>query len=204
MAQIYKITNRINNKVYIGKTEICYIKRFNEHCREYAKDRNEKRPLYNAMKKYGIENFNVELLIETDTPEQDEIRLIKEYNSYISGYNATLGGDGKKYLDLDVDSIIDEYVNGALEYVKEIAIKYNVHPDTITSLLKNKGVEIKHPKELDKKPVGRFDKDTNQLLECYDCSHNAGKSLGKVNGSHINSCALGKRKTAYGFIWKFI
>jgi len=54
------------------------------------------------MRKYGIEHFHIELIEETDNPEEREIYWIKQYNSYGSaGYNATLGGDGKKYIDRD-------------------------------------------------------------------------------------------------------
>ena len=55
MAYIYKITNDINDKIYIGKTNFSIEKRFQEHCKDAFRKRNEKRPLYNAMKKYGIE-----------------------------------------------------------------------------------------------------------------------------------------------------
>lgn len=51
MAFIYKITNDINQKVYIGKTEREVEERFKEHCRAYRQERYEKRPLYAAMKK---------------------------------------------------------------------------------------------------------------------------------------------------------
>lgn len=60
MAYIYKIVNKINGKIYIGKTLKTIQERFNEHCNDYKKDRNEKRPLYSAMNKYGIENFYIE------------------------------------------------------------------------------------------------------------------------------------------------
>lgn len=53
------------------------------------------------MKKYGIEHFHVELIEETDSPEEREQYWIKFYNSYGDGYNATMGGDSKKYIDYD-------------------------------------------------------------------------------------------------------
>lgn len=64
MAFIYKITNLINGKSYIGKTSFSIKKRFKEHQRDAFRDRNEKRPLYSAMRKYGIENFTVEQVEE--------------------------------------------------------------------------------------------------------------------------------------------
>ena len=60
MSYIYKITNDINNKVYVGKTNLTIEKRFREHCTDSKKFTIEKRPLYNAMNKYGIEHFHIE------------------------------------------------------------------------------------------------------------------------------------------------
>lgn len=56
MPYIYLITNDINNHQYIGKTEYSDIqKRFKEHYKESKKSRTEQRPLYRAIRKYGIE-----------------------------------------------------------------------------------------------------------------------------------------------------
>ena len=57
---IYKITNDINDKVYIGKTTLSSVEdRFQEHLKDSQRVRFEKRPLYNAISKYGIENFHI-------------------------------------------------------------------------------------------------------------------------------------------------
>ena len=78
MAYIYQIINDINQKVYIGKTEFSIEERFKEHCRDAFKDRNENRPLYAAMRKYGIEHFHIELIEETQEPEEREIYWIEQ------------------------------------------------------------------------------------------------------------------------------
>ena len=102
MAYIYQITNTINGKIYIGKTEATIEERFKEHCKDAFSRNKEKRPLYAAMRKYGIHNFKVELIEETDRPNEREIYWIEQKRSFKNGYNATLGGDGKRYLDYDV------------------------------------------------------------------------------------------------------
>lgn len=92
---IYKITNTIDNKVYIGKTTDI-DRRWKAHVREYEKYNN--RYLYRAMNKHGIANFHLEVL-ETNIPnemiDEYEIRYIKLYNSKSpNGYNMTDGGEG--------------------------------------------------------------------------------------------------------------
>lgn len=46
MPYIYKITNDVNQKIYVGKTESSIEKRFREHCKDAFKEHSEKRPLW--------------------------------------------------------------------------------------------------------------------------------------------------------------
>ena len=94
MAYIYQIVNDINQKIYIGKTEFSIEKRFKEHCQDAFRERNEKRPLYAAMRKYGIENFHIELIEETDNPVEREIYWISTLQTRTKGYNILPGGAG--------------------------------------------------------------------------------------------------------------
>ena len=71
MAYIYIITNIINNKQYVGKTSKDIQRRFNEHISK-SKDENNIQPLYRAIRKYGIENFSLELLEECSLEESSE------------------------------------------------------------------------------------------------------------------------------------
>lgn len=102
MSYIYKITNNINGKIYIGKTSNTIEQRFKRHCLDSLK--YKERPLYRAFNKYGISNFSIEQ-IEECSPEQAsdrEIYWIEYFGSFKYGYNATKGGDGKTYLDYDL------------------------------------------------------------------------------------------------------
>lgn len=58
MGYIYKITNNINQKIYIGKTSQSIDKRFRSHINNARNHIN--RYLYDAMNKYGYENFTIE------------------------------------------------------------------------------------------------------------------------------------------------
>lgn len=97
MGFIYKITNNINNKIYIGKTKYTIEKRFNGHIKR-AEHNDRNYPLYNAMNKYGIENFSISVIEECseDLLNEREKFWISKFNSTDReiGYNLTLGGEG--------------------------------------------------------------------------------------------------------------
>lgn len=96
MGFVYKITNDINNKVYIGITTNTLQNRWKQHLITRWQNKTEKRPLYAAMNKYGVEHFSISLVEEVDNKllAQREQFWIQQYDSYFHGYNATLGGDG--------------------------------------------------------------------------------------------------------------
>ena len=98
---VYCISNKINSHQYVGKTIRNIQERFLEHCKDSQKEKCENRPLYQAMRKYGIENFYVFLLEETEISnlEEREQFWINELDTYKNGYNATRGGDGKILYD---------------------------------------------------------------------------------------------------------
>lgn len=97
MFYIYKITNNINNKCYIGKT-VNTSRRFSDHKRlafSTNKDHKEyEKTLYRAFRKYGLENFTFEILEITDYPNERENYWIEFYDSINNGYNEGLGGLG--------------------------------------------------------------------------------------------------------------
>lgn len=213
MAYIYQITNDINGKIYIGKTEKSIEKRWKEHCSDYQKERCKDRPLYRAINKYGIEHFHIELLEETDNPSEREIFWIEKKQSFKNGYNATLGGDGKRYLDYDL--IYSTYE--VLQNATEVAKKLNISVDSVYIVIHQRGGVLKTAqtinKELFSKAVKMFDKKTNEYIQSFSSLTEASQYLidnnltssVKVKGisTHIRECANGIRKSAYGFIWKW-
>lgn len=106
MAFIYKIENINNNKCYIGWTSKSVDFRWNEHKSDAIKIRDN-RKFYNAIRKYGVDSWNVTTLCEVDSKEialKKEIEYIQLYNSYYNGYNATLGGDGNNGIIMSKES----------------------------------------------------------------------------------------------------
>lgn len=92
MIGIYKITNKVNGKCYIGQS-IHIKKRFQEHIKSKFNT-----PLCKAFKKYGIDNFTFEVIEECEEKKlnEREIYYIKFFHSCVDeyGYNLTYGGDG--------------------------------------------------------------------------------------------------------------
>ena len=97
MGYIYKIINKITNKCYIGETKKPNpLLRWNEHKSKIQKGIGCP-ALQDAVKKYGIENFNFEVLIICFDEDRYkyEMEYIKKYNTMApNGYNLTPGGEG--------------------------------------------------------------------------------------------------------------
>lgn len=117
---IYKITNKINNKIYIGQV---YNKTIYDRFARHIKEASETHPIIldRAIYKYGSENFIIEQIDEaTSLPElnEKEIYWIKYYNSTNKniGYNLTPGGNGgNTYLNKTEDELkqIKEKISNA-------------------------------------------------------------------------------------------
>lgn len=208
MAYIYQITNDINGKVYIGKTERSIQERWNEHCRDRDKEEYKNRPLYRAMNKYGIKHFHIELIEETLNPEERETYWIEQKRSFKNGYNATLGGDGKHYLDYDL--IIATYKE--VKNVYEVARVLNCNSDSVYKVLKSHNIDIISTLEVNQQKSGiiinQYDLDNN-YIQSFPSLKSAARALEKITAtsrgasSHIADVCKGKRKTAYGYKWRF-
>lgn len=105
---IYKITNKKDQKVYIGQTDNP-VRRKAEHLHD-AQNRPGNRHLYRAMNKHGINNFSFEVLKEVDYQlmNEEEIKTIKEYDSFNNGYNLTSGGDNNEHKRVYTDEEVIE------------------------------------------------------------------------------------------------
>lgn len=101
MIGIYKYENKINHKCYIGQSIDIERRQYNHKSSVYndkANDYNSQ--FHQAVRKYGFDNFNYEIIAILSPEEyskelldQMEKFFIKYYNSYTNGYNATPGGD---------------------------------------------------------------------------------------------------------------
>lgn len=211
MAYIYQITNDINGKIYIGKTEFSIEKRFKEHCQDAFRDRNEKRPLYAAMRKYGIEHFHIELIEETDNPEEREVFWIENKRSFKNGYNATIGGDGKKYIDYDL--VISTYKE--IKSITDTAKALNISADSVSNILHQNNISIISSSEVN---LNKYGKITNmyslegEFLKSFSSTNEAAQYMIDNNltnckkttiKQHITEVCTGRRSTAAKYKWKY-
>lgn len=175
---IYKITNLVNNKVYIGQTTkprgfkdrypnkgtgIERVYRYHKKNKNRGDGYNIK--LFRAIEKYGFENFVVDEVFDTaqtqEELDQKEIDYIKQYDSFHNGYNNTDGGGGTKGT---------KALSG-----KECPVSRSVYQISLDG----------------------------KLLKKWDCISDVSKELG-IDSSKISCVCRGQRATAQGFVWVYV
>ena len=171
---IYKITNKVNGKSYIGQTRYTVEFRWRQH--QHKKDNVY---FHNAIHKYGVDNFIVETLEECDYKDLNsrEIFYIAKYNTFKNGYNLTIGGDGNRRLLLDdkYEEIKELYLSGFSS--NKIATLYQVDKASIVKILKQLGIKLRSNKlNINNKEFQELVKDyqtgysLKELAKRYDCS----------------------------------
>lgn len=171
---IYKITNKVNGKSYIGQTRYTVEFRWRQHI--HKKDNVY---FHNAIHKYGIDNFTIETLEECDYKDLDsrEIYYIAKYNTFKEGYNLTIGGSGNRRLLLDnkYDEIKELYLSGFSS--NKIATLYNVDKASIVKILKQLNVKLRSNKlNINNQEFLELERDyktgysLKELAKRYDCS----------------------------------
>lgn len=136
MEFIYKITNIVNGKFYIGKTKNIE-RRWKEHLRMVGKKRH---PLYDSISHYGKENFTMEIIDKTDSfniNELEKIWILKT-DSINKGYNIANGGEGGDTFT-NKSFLKKEITRNKLRIAAKITNAKNIelHRNNTTNLWKN-------------------------------------------------------------------
>ena len=209
MGYIYKITNKINGKCYVGKTERTIRQRWAKHTSPSTLKTIDL-PLYRAFLKYGLENFEVEELEECDDNMLDEreIYWIDYFDAYRKGYNCTAGGEGGiKTHEEYIDTIIERYLNG--ERLDLICKEYHCDYMSVRRNMVNKGVVINTnagPEKLSTK-IYAVDPVTLKVVAEYESISAAARTLCK-EGKNPRAIAnhISKQKDtqhiSHGFLWR--
>ena len=204
MAYIYKIINLSNGKLYIGKTSSSIEERFKQHIKDSKKERYEKRPLYDAMNKYGVENFIVEQIEQVKNDEiasEREQFWIEKLRTYIgfsdcNGYNATLGGDSKRYYNYT--EIAKKYLE--LKSEKEVCEYFSCDPKVVRKACAENGIEI--ALKTNSKKIRRIDK--NGEIKDYASITDAAKDIPNKDPETARkniSRAINRGSLGYNFHW---
>lgn len=205
MFIIYKITNLINDKVYIGKTCRDLTTRWKEHW-SCALNKADNFYLHNAMRKYGQENFKIEqidianTIDELNLKEQEYITLYNALNNK-TGYNLTRGGDGNQLYDWDeIRSLWD------LGYsVKEISQIIGCYRGTIGQALKNYSSysyqESLSRSNYNKKSICQYNS-AKELVKTYPSIIAAAREL-NCSEYTISNCLRDKTNSALGYYWTY-
>lgn len=197
MGTIYKITNILNGKSYIGKTEQKVELRWAVHKSNVSK---LDFPLYRAIRKYGIENFLFEVIEDGINSEEAlnkaEIYYIKLYNTYgENGYNATPGGEG--HTTYDAKDIAEKYKE--LKDINKVADFFGCSRKPVLQAIKKYNINTGH-----KKSVYQIDKQTGEIINIFQSQNEAAKILfNDINrAKNISAACRGKIKSAYGYLWR--
>lgn len=217
MGLVYIAKNTVNNNVYIGATKRDLKTRVYDHKKTYnnPESRLYDLKLYSAMRKYGFDNFEFEILEECEDSNLDELEkaYIQKYNSVKNGYNEALGGKGKPlWTDSQLEACKILYENNWL--LKDIALLFNSNAKTVSKKLREKynidtrqnsyktfrkricGIDIEEEKVCfdSLSDAGRYLIENN-----YTNNKNLGSVLAKIEIALKNNCY-----TAYGFKWNYL
>lgn len=206
MGFIYKITNKLNQKLYIGQTRNSIHRRWLDHCKSARneQDKDHNAPLHLAINKYGEQNFIIEKIEECENSKlnEREIFWINHYNSFKNGYNAALGGLG--HTKYDYDEIVNYYLLNGCSITKTCQ-HFQVYDQVVYTALNSKNINYK---ELSKRALGiKPVKSYIVLVEknlVFKSMADIDIYLKKTAHPNIRRCLNGITEKAYGYHWKEI
>lgn len=178
---IYKLTNVIDNKCYIGQTTRTVEERVLEHFKYHLNGQSHCRKLSFAIKKYGPENFKIETIdtaISVDELNNKEVYWVKFYDSIGNGYNLAAGGDNRL--------ISDE----TREKLSKAGKGRKLSPDQIKKMRESHIIPVfQYTSE------GYFVREYPSAIDAF--------LVTRINNSEIGKCCKKKRRMAGGFQWTY-
>lgn len=212
MPYIYKIENKINNKLYIGKTLYSIERRWTQHKQNFKRKDLKHLKLYNAFLKYGIDNFTISEVEYVEDPKllsKREQYWIDYYDTFYNGYNCSLGGDGLQLYDYD---LIWKYWQEG-KNIKQISELLECNDYVVRTCLdlhnvsteERKARSIKNVLETYnklKRKVQQIDINTNQIINTFESIANAANFIHGDNSNISKACK--NNRIAYGYKWQYV
>lgn len=203
MAFIYKITNLINNKVYIGMTTRMVETRWKEHLRGTQL-------IDNAIAEYGQDNFQIETIEECSEEEIDnrEIYWINYYNSFTNGYNRTMGGRDNMQIMTDRASEVLQLWHQGLT-LNRIQEQTKLNIETVRGYLNKNGITHEDIRmraniyigKAKAKPIGQFTPD-GELIHTWESQAQILRELHYAKSTLQR--AISNQKLLNGYYWRHI
>lgn len=217
MVGIYKITNKINNKSYIGQS-IDIERRWRQHKTEPFNSNADtyNTIFYRAIRKYGLDNFQFEILEQCseDQLNEKEKYWIQQYNTYMDnpnsqGYNMTKGGECTSLeSQYDCNYILELWNQGKNH--QEILNIVKCSDGTLTHILDKLNISINERRQRSNLykaiSVNQYDLNGHFITSYASVSEAVRKiSTNFPNASTANICYACNKKidSAYGYIWRY-
>lgn len=204
MGIIYKVENEVNGKIYIGQTCGSLKRRWWKHQSDARRFEMPGSLLHRAIKKYGVESFNISIIedIPNELLDEREIYWINFYDSYKSGYNLTKGGMGHKCIPHE--DIIKLWDAGRT--TKEIAEIMGCGKTVVGNVLQEydgySGSEgDARGRKKHQRNVNQYDLDGN-LIASFQSIADAHRTT-HISSAHIVQVCKGSRNFAGGFRWGY-
>lgn len=225
MGLIYIIKNNCNNKVYVGQTSTSMEHRWKDHIKSAKGNFEPSMILYKAMRKYGIENFYVELVEDsitgTDALNDREKYWIEQYDSLLpNGYNVREGGEdcGRREV-YKINSATNEIIK-RYDSLTQAAEENNIDLSHLSKVCQGKerscggykwcyvdSYDEAHVKNIktkaNKRAIYQIDNMTGEILQEFESITKASR-LTNSNQPSISMCLNGKNKTANGYNWCYV
>lgn len=199
---IYKVTNNINGKSYIGKT-VDLERRWNQH----KSGNGNTSILDKALRKYGVDNFvftEIDRVHSYDKKELDtllsklEIYYIGIYNTYKYGYNATIGGEGSSGFSPSQETRLKmSLAKKGKPVSKKRREAYNSSAKRRRGIPRDKEIIAKGALKR-RKPILQYSLNGMFIQEYLGAT-----LVPNCNEANIIACCKGKINSAYGYIWRY-
>lgn len=213
-----------NGKKYVGQT----IRSLSERAKNKYGEGYINCPIFfAAIKKYGFENFTVQILEEcpiNDLNKRETFYMKKEKSLPPHGYNCRLGNSKKSVYTKGRKRVVNQYdLQGnyiaTFSSVKEAAEKNGIAYQTISAILrgsrthhreytytyKGQKPKIITPQKTHGRITAQYSLDGVYITRFPSANH-AARAIGKNSnaGRNIRAVCAGERETAYGFKWKYL